>query len=113
MYRDVAKNINLAPVIAGGVYTRTDRLGDKHEAVMGGVVTRTNGRREGLLREHGKADLPVMSGTDTMLGWTLIATPALLDTPIVGDRSLSTEEELKLQVLELKNQLAEYEAANK
>jgi|TARA_R100000084_G_C4624091_1_gene134780 hypothetical protein len=71
----VEEEVEIAPVIAGAIYTFTGKSGDLEHAIC--LATRKRGEdvTRGLFRTFGEAEAWYEEGSDELLKWKLVSKP--------------------------------------
>lgn len=103
-------NLKTAPIVAGGVYCKTDNKGNKQYATLTCCTERNDGRLEGWLQVYGYQKERVLEGSESLAGWDLVATPNTLVEPIVSERFEDEITTLKRENAKLKKQMQAKEA---
>jgi len=98
-------NLKTAPLVAGGIYSKSTQEGNKQYAMLTCCTERNDGRLEGWLQVYGYPTERVLEGSEAMAGWDLIATPKTLESPIVSERFEDEITLLKRQNALLKKQI--------
>ena len=78
---EVEEEIEIAPVVAGAIYSFTGKSGDKEEAIC--LATRKKGEENprGLFRTFGEAEAWYQEGDESLLHWKIICRPIKLEDP--------------------------------
>lgn len=77
----VEEEVEIAPVIAGAIYSFTGKSGDKEQAIC--LATRSKGdeKPRGLFRTFGEAEAWYQEGDEALLHWKLICKPHKIEVP--------------------------------
>jgi|15BtaG_2_1085339.scaffolds.fasta_scaffold00070_41 hypothetical protein len=112
------KTYKTPPVVAGGIYKReivnedTGELLETLHGIMGTTYQREGQPVEGMFSVYGFADQRVREGEEALTGWSLVAQPEGLETPIHGESNRSERAEMAATIRELKAQVEALAAAS-
>ena len=79
------KPCDTAPLVIGGVYEKTLQNGLKQRVHIGCGAQAVDGTWRGEAVPLSDPPFEMIEGTETMAGWSLVATPNELDEPIASD----------------------------
>ena len=72
----VEEEVEIAPVIAGAIYTFVGKSGDVEEAICLATRAKEGNPKRGLFRTFGEAEAWYEEGSEYLLNWKLISKPA-------------------------------------
>jgi len=87
----VEEEIEIAPVIAGAIYSFTNKSGDKEEALCLATRHKEGCTKGGLFRTYGEAEAWYLEGDEALLHWKLVSKPTRIEVPKKATRKRTTK----------------------